>query len=99
MVTNGFTVNANAWKLIGKEPYPWVLWGAIFHHWNRYGRRDWIGVSEKDMLEMTGMSRGSFYKAKKRLVEAGLIGIKSGKKGKYPEYHIYSVHNIGCYEM
>ena len=88
------SVYKTAYERIGKEIYVWSLWSALFYIWNRRSRRDWFGLSEAEVLGATGMGRRKFYESKRRLVEVGLIFVKAGKKGRYPEYHIVTDSDI-----
>lgn len=91
---NVISVNRNAYERIGKEIYPLSLWSALFYVWNKRSRRNWFGLSEAELLSATGMGRKKFYESKRRLVEAGLVFVKAGKKGRFPEYHIVTDSDI-----
>ena len=88
------SVHTTAYERIGKEIYPLSLWSALFYYWNKRSRRNWFGLSEAELLSATGMGKNKFYESKRRLVEAGLVFVKAGRKGRYPEYHIVTDSDI-----
>jgi hypothetical protein len=56
---------------------------------NRCGWREWFAVSNfRLMATMGNISENSVIRAKKELLEAGLIQFKKGKKGSPSQYHM-----------
>ena len=73
-----------------------LLWYKLMSLCNRAGWPEWVTVDNLRLMAMTGSgSKNTFLLSRDRLVEAGLLEIRRGKKGSPNRYRILSLCEKG----
>lgn len=69
-----------------------LLWYKLFMLNNRAGWVDWIQVDNQRLMSLVQAgSDHTFIRARDKLIEAGLVSFRKGKKGSPNRYHLHSL--------
>lgn len=77
------------------EPLPQgaqLLYYKLLNIWNKCGRRDWFfATNQRLVFEIMTSSNNTLMRNRDKLIEAGLIDFKPGKKGQPSKYRIKKI--------
>ncbi len=71
-----------------------ILYYGLLHLFNRRGWPEWAGIDSRQLAVLVRTSnKTTAYHAREMLAEAGLIEVRTGRKGKATEYRLVETAN------